>query len=153
MSDLRLEASGEKALTKRARAAYCLVLAEEDVTEEKATAGADWLERLEVEHDNFRAGLEWLIETQDAEWGLRLGCALFRFWETSEYLFEGRDALITDSTIPGAAGSHHDAGSRVFCRRRGLRMQQGDYGAGDTLIRESLGIARRLDDKQAIAAT
>jgi predicted ATPase len=146
----KLEASGEKALTKRAHAAYCLVLAEEDVTEEKDTAGADCLERLEVEHDNFRAGLEWLIETQDAEWGLRLGCALFRFWETGEYLFEGRDALIRLLTIPGAAAATTMRARACFAAGA-LTIEQGDYAAGDTLIRESLEIARRLDDKQAIA--
>ena len=39
----KLEASGEKALTKRAHAAYCLVLAEEKATEQIGTVSADWL--------------------------------------------------------------------------------------------------------------
>ena len=85
----KLEASGERALTKRAHAAYCLVLAEEEATEQSESKGAEWLERLALEHDNFRAALEWLTETGDAEWGLRLGTALFRFWEMREYLREG----------------------------------------------------------------
>jgi predicted ATPase len=146
----RLEASGEKALTKRAHAAYCLVLAEEDVPEEKDTAGADWLHRLAVEHDNFRAGLEWLIEVEDAEWALRLGCALFRFWETSEYLFEGRDTLTRILKLPGAAGATTRRARACFAAGA-LANEQGDYVAGNTLIRESLEISRRLDDKQAVA--
>src|SRR6202165_5776621 len=89
----KLEASGEEALTKRAHAAYCLVLAEEEATEPSGAEGAEWLERFALEHDNFRAGLEWLTETGDAEWGLRLGAALFRFWEMREYLAEGRGRL------------------------------------------------------------
>jgi len=146
----KLEASGEKAITKRAHAAYCLVLAEEDVAEENDTAGTDWLYRLAAEHDNFRAALEWLIEAQDAEWGLRLGCGLFRFWETSEYLFEGRDALTRLLKMPGAAGA--TTGRARACFAAGaLADEQGDYAAGDTLIRESLEIARRLDDKEAVA--
>jgi predicted ATPase len=146
----KLEASGEKAITKRAHAAYCLVLAEEDVAEENDTARADWLHRLAAEHDNFRAAIEWLLEAQDAEWGLRLGCALFRFWETSEYLFEGRDALTRLLKMPGAAGA--TTGRARACFAAGaLADEQGDYAAGDTLIRESLEIARRLDDKEAVA--
>jgi predicted ATPase len=146
----KLEGSGEKALTRRAHAAYCLVLAEEDVVEENDTAGADWLRRLAAEHDNFRAALEWLIEAQDAEWGLRLGCALFRFWESSEYLFEGRDALTRLLKMPRAAGAT-TARARACFAAGALAAEQGDYAVGDTLIRESLEIARHLDDKEAVA--
>src|SRR6266849_3370470 len=89
----KLEASGEETLTKRAHAAYCLVLAEEEATEQIGAEGAEWLERFASEHDNFRAALEWLTETGDAEWGLRLGTALFRYWEIREYLAEGRDSM------------------------------------------------------------
>jgi len=49
--------SGEEALTKRAHAAYCLVLAEEEPTEQSGAEGAEWLERFALEHDNFRAAL------------------------------------------------------------------------------------------------
>ena len=55
---------------------------------------AESLQRFELEYNNFRAALEWLTETDNAEWGLRLGIALFRFWENREYLAEGRDKLI-----------------------------------------------------------
>src|SRR6202521_5460217 len=82
----KLEASGEEALTKRAHAAYCLVLVEEEAAEQSGAEGAEWLERFASEHDNFRAALEWLTDTGDAEWGLRLGTALFRYWEIREYL-------------------------------------------------------------------
>ncbi len=87
----KLEISGEEALTKRAQAAYCLVLAEE--ASEQSAVETEWLGQFSVEHDNFRAGLEWLIEAGDVEWGLRLGAALFRFWEMREFLAEGRDML------------------------------------------------------------
>ena len=146
----KLEASGEKALTKRAHAAYCLVLAEEQVAEENDTERADWLRRLAAEHDNFRASLEWLIETRDAEWGVRLGWTLFRFWEISEYLFEGRDVLGRLLKMPGAAGATK-ARARVCFAAGALANEQGDFAAGETLIGESLEIARRLDDKEAVA--
>jgi predicted ATPase len=89
----KLEASGEKFPTRRAHAAYYLALAEENATESSEAEGAGWLERLGLEHDNFRAGLEWLTETGNAEWGFRQGTPLFRFWEVREYRAEGRDRL------------------------------------------------------------
>ena len=85
----RLAASDDVAATRRSHAAYYLVLAEEGALE--AAAHPEWLDRFEVEHDNFRAALEYLIKTGDADWGLRLGTALFHFWETREYLTEGRE--------------------------------------------------------------
>jgi predicted ATPase len=148
----KLAASGEKAVTKRAHAAYCLVLAEEDATEQSGSEGAQRLESFALEHDNIRAGLEWLTETGDAEWGLRLGAALFRFWETREYLAEGRDSL--DKLLKlAAAAAPTKARARALFAAGVLAIEQGDYAPGDPLIRESLEIARQLGDKQGVAVS
>src|SRR5207248_5018780 len=75
----RLSDSGEEQATRRAHAAYCLVLAEEgnpDLSENERTA---WLGRCDIEHDNFRAALDSLIQTFDVEWSIRMCIALFRF--------------------------------------------------------------------------
>jgi predicted ATPase/serine/threonine protein kinase len=148
----KLEASGEEAPTKRAHAAYCLVLAEEEPTEQSGAEGAEWLERFALEHDNFRAGLEWLTETGDAEWGLRLGAALFRFWEMREYLAEGRDRLGKLLKLAGAAAPTR-ARARVLFAAGVLAGEQGDYASADALIAESLDIARQQQDKQGIAVS
>jgi predicted ATPase len=145
----KLEASGEKALTKRAHAAYCLVLAEEEATEQSGGKGAE-LERLALEHDNFRAGLEWLTETGDAEWGLRLGAALFRFWEMRESLTEGRDSLGKVLKLPKAAPPTKVRARALFAAGV-LALEQGDHGPAAALIGESLDIERRLGDKQGTA--
>jgi len=148
----KLEASGEKALTKRAHAAYCLVLAEEEAIEQGGAEGTEWSERFAREHDNFRAGLEWLIETGDAEWGLRLGTALFRFWEIREYLAEGRDQLNKLLKLPGAAGPT-TARARALFAAGVLAGEQGDYASADRLINESQDIALHLGDKQGVAVS
>src|SRR6202044_797120 len=82
----KMAESGEETLPRRSHAAYCLVLAEESAAEDAEENQAAWLDRLEIETQNFRAALEWLIETGNAAWGLRLGVALFRFWERRELL-------------------------------------------------------------------
>jgi tetratricopeptide (TPR) repeat protein len=114
--------------------------------------GTEWLERFALEHDNFRAGLEWLTETGNAEWGLRLGAALFRFWDTREHLAEGRDSLGKLLKLAGAAAPTK-ARARALFAASVLAGEQGDYVAADTFIGESLEITRRLGDKQGVAVS
>jgi predicted ATPase len=148
----KLASSGEEASTKRAHAAYCLVLAEEETTEQSGPEGAEGLQRFASEHDNFRAALECLTETGDAEWGLRLGAALFRFWETGEYLAEGRDRLGKLLKLPGAAASAKPRVRALFAAGV-FAGAQGDYASAVALFSESRDIARQLHDKQGVAVS
>jgi tetratricopeptide (TPR) repeat protein len=110
----------------------------------------EFAERFALERDNFRAALDWLIATGDAGWGLRLGTALFRFWETREYLAEGRDWLGKLLKLPGSAAPTNMRARALFAAGA-LASEQGDYTAGEALFRESLDIARRLGDKRGAA--
>ncbi len=148
----KLEASSEEAATKRAHAAYCLVLAEEAATAESGAEGAEGRERIALEHDNFRAGLEWLTESGDADWGLRLGTALFRFWESREYLAEGRDRLGKLLCMPAAAAPTK-ARARALFAAGVLASEQGEIAAADALMMESLVIGRQLGDKQGVVVS
>jgi predicted ATPase len=148
----KLKASGEEALTKRAHAAYCLVLAEEEAEEKSSAEGTQWLERLTLEHDNFRAALEWLTETGDADWGLRLGAALFRYWEIREYLAEGRVWLGKLLKLAGAKSPSKGRVRALFAAGI-LTREQGDYASADALISESRDIARQLGDKNGVAVS
>ncbi len=147
----KLEANGEEALTKRAHAAYCLVLAEE-ATEQSGAEAAEWLVRLGFEHDNFRAALEWLTQTKDVHWGLRLGTALFRFWEIREFLAEGRDRLGRLLKLTGAA-TPTKLRMRALFAAGVLAGEQGDYASADTLLSQSQDIAHELGDRTGIAVS
>jgi predicted ATPase len=146
----KLKESGEEAAIRRAHAAYCLVLAEEEASEHSGPEGTEWVERFALEHDNFRAALEWLTETGEAEWGLRLGAALFHFWESREYLAEGRDRLGKLLRIP-AATVPTKGRARVLFAAAVLAADQGEYAAAEAIFRESLDIARQLGDKPGAA--
>ena len=148
----KLEVSGEEAPTKRAHAAYCLVLAEEAPAEQTGTQSAGQMGHFVAEHGNFRAALEWLTDTGDAEWGLRLGAALFRFWEAREYLTEGRTRLGKLLKLPRAAAPTKFRARALFAAGV-LGGAQGDYAAADELVGESLDIARQLDDGQGVAVS
>jgi predicted ATPase len=143
----RLAVSGDEPVTRRAHAAYCLVLAEEGASEPGLErTGA--LHRFDAEHGDFRAALDHLTQSGDAEWGLRLATALFGFWETREYLAEGRDRLDTLLKLPGATARTR---ARALFAAGVLAGEQGDYAAAQKLVGESLEINRELDDTQGIA--
>jgi predicted ATPase/serine/threonine protein kinase len=148
----KMAESGEEAKTRRAHAAYCLVLAEEGATEDAAANQKDWLDRFELEHDNFRTALWWLTETGNVEWGLRLGVALFRFWEMREYLAEGRDQLGKLLKL-GEEATPTNTRLRALFAAGVLAGGQGDYLVADMLLKESLEIGRLLEDKRSIAVS
>ncbi len=143
----RLAESDDEPVTRRAHAAYYLVFAEEGA--EDAVAHPEWLDRFEVELDNFRMALDYLIKTGDAEWGLRLGAALFRFWETREHLTEGRGAIAKLLALPGA-DAHPKLRARLLFASAVLSAEQGDYGAARQLFEESLDACVELKDQHGV---
>ena len=147
-----LATSGEEQETRKAHAAYCLVLAEECASPGNEKARSDCVKLLEAEHSNCRAALEWLTATGNADWGMRLGTALFLFWETREYLAEGRDCLAKLLSMPAGAGATK-ARERVLFSAGVLASDQGDYPAATRLMEESLEVAKQLGDTQGAAVS
>jgi predicted ATPase len=145
----KLAENGEEALTRKAHAAYCLVLAEEGAAEEQGAHAVKWMQRFELEHNNFRAGLQWLTQSGNTEWGLRLGTALFRFWEGREYLAEGREHLGKLLKMGGAAAPN--VRMRALFAAGVLAWEQGERAASTVLVRESLDIAREIGDERSMA--
>jgi predicted ATPase len=144
----RLVDSGTESATRRAHAAYYLVLAEEGA--EDAVTHPEWLDRLELEHDNLRAALDWLIATRDTEWGLRLGVALFHFWEMREHLAEGRDYFIR---LLASQDSERfpKLRARLLFAAAVLAGEQGDLEAAHRLGEQSLESCLQVDDKRGVA--
>ena len=89
----RLAASGEEEFTRRAHAAYCIVLAEEGAAQMTEEDRTNWLPIWDAEYANLRESLDWLIETGQELWALRLATALFAYWQRREYIVEGRERL------------------------------------------------------------
>ena len=148
----KLAESGEEAQTRRAHAAYCLVLAEELAAENTGVEGTDWLDAFERENNNFRAALEWLTETGNAEWGLRLGTALHRFWERREMLAEGRDRLGKILKLEQAAAATPMRARALFAAGV-LALEQSEHAAAEAFLQESLAISRELGDKRGVAVS
>ncbi|HEX9413786.1 MAG TPA: hypothetical protein VF916_09820, partial [Ktedonobacterales bacterium] len=90
----QLERNGEAEALWRAHLTYFLTLAEE--VELWLLGGPrlpEGLARLEREHDNLRAALEWTRRQEEVALGLRLAGAVSRFWLLRGHLREGRERL------------------------------------------------------------
>jgi predicted ATPase/DNA-binding CsgD family transcriptional regulator len=64
-----------------------------------------WFNWLETENDNIRTALAWAVEQQRIETGMRIGIALFSFWQTRAYIREGytwfeRFLHLADESVP-----------------------------------------------------
>lgn len=147
----RLVSSGEEAATRRAHAAYCLVLAEEGNPELSPAERALWLARCDLEIDNFRSALDWLFVNQELDWGLRLCMALFRFWDMREHLIEGRARLETILRL--ASSGYIKERAKVCIFLGALSTAQGDFPAAERFLEQSLSLYEQLDDRWGIAAS
>jgi predicted ATPase/DNA-binding winged helix-turn-helix (wHTH) protein len=145
----RLRDSDEEHATRRAHAAYCLVLAEEGNPDLAETERAGWLARCDIEHDNFRAALDWLVQSSDAEWSFRLCVALFRFWEMREHLAEGRARLESLLLLRGSGFARERAKVLVYLST--FATVQGDYPAATDFVEQSLSIYEILGDQWGLA--
>lgn len=86
----RLQSAGDEALARDLHLAFFLDLAETGDREMHGPAQAEWANRIENEHDNFRAALEWSLNSQNTASALRLLGALGWPWEVRGYYSEAR---------------------------------------------------------------
>jgi predicted ATPase/DNA-binding winged helix-turn-helix (wHTH) protein len=147
----RLGESGEEQATRRSHAAYCLVLAEEGNPDLGESERAGWLARCDIEHDNFRAALDSLIESSNVEWSFRMCIALFRFWEMREHLAEGR-ARLESLLRMDASGPERDR-AKVFVYLSTFATVQRDFPAATEFLEKSLSIYRSLGDQWGMAVS
>ena len=95
----------------------------------------EWLRRLDREHDDLRAALEWCLDQPgEGRSGLRIAAGLWRYWEIRGHLTEGRGWL---ERMVGAVGDDSLAlrAERAHRRRVSLAFMQGDFEAASTLPR------------------
>jgi predicted ATPase/DNA-binding CsgD family transcriptional regulator len=150
----QLTLSGEADALRRRHAHYFVALAEQVEPQLTQGAQATWLARLEAEHDNLRAALDWVIEYGEAECGLRLSGALGRFWEVRGHLNEGRAWLGKILAQLEASPSVHSgtvAHAKALRTAGVLACDQGDFAVARAFYEASLAIWRTLEDRAGIA--
>lgn len=147
----KLNARGEPAVqhAKSRHAHYFVQLAQMAEPELVGSDQVHWLQRLELEHDNVRAALRWLLEHGQAELAARIAGALWRFWWTHGHLTEGRQwldaVLVAEFDLDSRTRAQALAGNGVLAR------SQRDFTRATDLLEQALTIWRTLGDNGGAA--
>jgi predicted ATPase/DNA-binding CsgD family transcriptional regulator len=145
----QLAASAEEESVRHGHADYFASLGEQASAELTGPHQVAWLDRLEVEHDNFRAALEWAIGREDAALAQRIAGPLWRFWWTRGHLNEGRQwlerAVALGDATPTAARTAALYGAGA------LAELQADYERAVLRYRESRDAAATLGEQRLVA--
>jgi predicted ATPase/DNA-binding CsgD family transcriptional regulator len=146
----RLAGTPQAARLRGAHAESFLALAETAGHPLAGQGEREWLQRLDVEHDNIRAAIDWYHQ-QDPPAALSLAAAMSWFWALHGYYTEGRQRL---RQLLGLVPAEDTVRVRALNGAAWLALSQGDYIDADRLLDESTVLSRKLNDKagEGIAA-
>ena len=133
--------------TRRRHADFFIVLAEAAEPNLRGDPG-DWLERLDVDHDNFRAALDWLEATGDTQRSIHLSAKLGRFWYQRGLHAEGvrrlDRALAADTRSTTARAEALNGAARLW-------LLSGEPKRALAIAEEALELCTELDDEAGSA--
>jgi predicted ATPase/class 3 adenylate cyclase len=109
-----------------------------------------WLAKLEADHDNLRAAIDWSERTRDVETGLRIGAAIWRFWLQRGHLSEGRVRL--ERLLAIDAPIARTVRVEALAAIGGLAYWQNDRARTRAAYEEAVQIARALGDHRLLAS-
>jgi predicted ATPase/class 3 adenylate cyclase len=145
----RLATYGEADRLHALHAAYFLALAAQA---EATLWGPDialWQPKLETEHDNLRAALQWFITCGEVAEAQQLGGVLARFWHMGAHFSEGRRWLAQILALQG--GQHLTSRARVLIGVGLIAAYQADYTAAATFLQEGVVLSRATEDHLVLA--
>lgn len=79
----KLDVSGEADAVRRRHAQYYLALAEEAEPNIRGEMEKQWWERIDTEVNNLGLAMEWSLEAEEPELGMRIGGAIWRYWKVT----------------------------------------------------------------------
>jgi non-specific serine/threonine protein kinase len=145
-----LATSGQEAVVRDRHLAWCVALAEAAEPRLWSPEQATWLERLDREHDNVRAALEWSVrEGRSPTVGLQLAGALWRFWYVHGHLHEGRSWLAT--ALDRAIDASPAIRARALTGAGTMAKAHGDYAQARTWLEQGLALWHELGNRPGIA--
>jgi predicted ATPase/DNA-binding CsgD family transcriptional regulator len=138
----RLEAMPEADRIHGAHAAAFLAIVETAGRPHAGLAKKEWLERVDAEHNNIRAGIGW-YRRHDPPAALRLAASMAAFWSLRGHHTEGRQrlgellGLVTEPSVDRVSALNGEAW---------LAIDQGDYADATGLLEDSIALSRTLGD-------
>jgi non-specific serine/threonine protein kinase len=139
----RLAGMPEADQVRGAHAAAFLALVEAGGRPHAGLARKEWLERLETEHNNIRAALDW-YQRHDPRAALHLAASMAAFWSLRGHHTEGRQRL---AELLGLVAEESTARVSALNGAAWLAIDQGDYAVAERLLGDSSGLSRALGDK------
>lgn len=147
----RLAAMGQLAHMRDRHLACFLDLAEAVAPLLAGPRQVYWLNTMEREHGNFRAALQWSIDSAAIDSAARLGLALAAFWEIHSHWTEGRawlEAVLAHSgVLPSVLRAN------VLRVAGHLARVQGDWAGAAVHHEEALNLFQELQSPSGIAYT
>ncbi len=131
----------------RRHAGFFAALAENAYTK-RFEHEVEWASRLERDHDDLRAALDWLTATGDEGAVLRLCGALGWFWLSHAHLVEGARRI---ETALGSAASDARARARALTTAGQLLGRLGEAERGSARLHEALAAWKGLADNAELA--
>jgi predicted ATPase/transcriptional regulator with XRE-family HTH domain len=150
----KLAQSSQAESVRQAHAAYYLAFLKKAQPNLHTPQQPVWLDRLERDHPNLRAALEWLLETGPqnpalAEEALEMGVILGIFWNMHGHLAEGRKWL--GQLLAKFPDTRLDLRARLLNNAALLASRQNDTSEATRLLEEALAHWRQLDDRRNIS--
>lgn len=145
-----LDTTGEADEIKRLHTEFYTKLAEAFEPQFDSANAAEWLDNLELEHDNMRSAIEWSLENK-AEKALSIVGAIRSFWISRGYWSEGGN-WIKKALEKNYDGVEPKLQAKVYCALGDSLWNQGNSEAAAEAYQECLRFARQGDDKLWIAS-
>jgi non-specific serine/threonine protein kinase len=147
----RLVQSGESESLRDRHAVFFSELARRAEPGLRAADQVAWLTRLQLEHDNVRAALEWWLAAP--AWSnnkaLELASAIWWFWMKRGHLSEGRHWL--ERAFAGAADAVPALRIKALTGLWHMTYFRGDFTATERVTQECLTLAHEAGDMGSVA--
>jgi predicted ATPase/DNA-binding SARP family transcriptional activator len=136
--------------TRRRQLAWCIELAAGGA-DEYWTRGTTWLDRVEPELANVRAGLDFAQESGDVEGEVRLTTLMRHYWRVRGHGIEARRRL--EDLYARATAIAPELRARLEQETAVMRMAAGDYDSAGALWRSALDTWTRLGNDVEVGRT
>ena len=140
---------GEEEVLRQRHAEHYLAVAEAAAADWNGPQAGDALQRVEVEHNNFRIALRWSIDMGEAQVAVRLSDDLWWFWFMRAYLSEGRRWL--DATLRCDTSGAPALRGSVLRGAGWLALMQNDLDHARSYLEASLPLLSDVSDSSSKA--
>lgn len=129
---------------------YFVHLAETAEPQLRGPEQMTWSERLEEEHANLRAALDWALAQDDANLALRLAGALHLFWARHSHVSEAQDWY---KIVLAKSHAHNNALylAKAYSGAGSVAGLQGDFAQVSSLHSQALDYFQQVGDQFGVA--